>query len=176
MNNFFKSVHNIQSAALLYKDMVKTLSKTNPTVLSKISNEFADLISPSFQQLIFKLSKIDNLEFNCHGLIVTVTKFSFNYRFQLGRIRVQGFRTNFNDETEKWSYVPYSKYDLSRQVVASFLSKIPNITYEEIGAYLWVSGKTFPVKHLIKEATKGTFFKVGGFKGATKQWYLQPKW
>lgn len=172
MINYFKT-NSLKEATILYTDLVRSLGD-NPKRLEEASKQFAQLTHPSYQLLILKLAQVDGIEFNCHGLILTVTKWSYNFRKELGGIRVPGYLTKFNEEKAQWSYIPYNKISLSQDVVINLLGTLRGIDIEKKGSWIWISGDTYKVKENLKAAVRGTFLKLG-FKRATKQWYLSPK-
>lgn len=172
MINYFKN-KDFQSNTAFYRDAVKSL-QNNPKQLKEISRQFAEISHPSYQRLIYQLSMIKDLDFNVHGLIVTVTKFSVNYRHQLSAIKVNDYFKRWNDEKLQWSFIPRDKYRLSLDIASKQLESIEGITFNRSGSWIWISGNTFKVKDRIAKSVRGTFLNVG-FKRATKQWYICPK-
>ena len=172
MINYFKS-SSLDQNTKLYIDLVRSL-KNNKERLKEASEQFAKKSHPSYQKLILKLSLIEGINFNVHGLIITVTEHSINYRYQLGAINVEGYTKRFNDEKVQWSFIPKNKYELSLDIASKSLEGIQGINLSRSGSWLWISGNTFPVKDRIRKSVYGTFL-TSGFKKSTKQWYLCPK-
>jgi len=173
MIQYFKT-NDFKDATNLYVDLVHSLAN-NPARLKEASKQFGEVTHPSFQLLILQLAKIDGLEFNVYGLIVTVTKFSVNYRFKLSAIRVPGYTKRWNEDKVQWSFIPINKVGISLDMITNSLNKLNGIQYTRNGTWIWISGNTYKVKEDIKKAVRGTFCQLG-FKKATKQWYVCPKY
>jgi len=89
--------------------------------------------------------------------------------FQAMQNEFEAFRPStekFKGEFENWNAQEYS--ELIQQ-----LMKIPNITIEICGSWIWLAGDTKPVKELIKAVDTGDTMKRG-FSPKKKKWYFSP--
>jgi len=90
--------------------------------------------------------------------------------FQAMQNEFEAFRPGaekFKGEFEQWDAQEYS--ELIQQ-----LMKIPNITIEVCGSWIWLAGDTKPVKELIKAVDTGEKMKRG-FSRKKKKWHFSPK-
>lgn len=92
--------------------------------------------------------------------------------FQEMQNQFENFRPASGKQKYKTEFDDWAPRDFMNIIEA--LMKIPGLTFDVVGSWIWITGDTRPVKDQIKEIDTGETYKRGWSKTKTK-WYFSPK-